>query len=152
MGTDNSLYCKDCKRRIVIARNGRLIRGGIYLDQANAFLAIHAEHHLIYAADDDWPRIQDCKEAMVDVDFLKEVEDQGNRRNNWPDPPENVLTRSVVQKAIQDEPDIDWEIIHLLYDMLVQPVREEQIKTMVHGIVKNVKRHIAHRLNLSVNP
>lgn len=152
MGTDNRLYCQDCKRHLCISRNGHLIRGDEDLDKLSAFFNLHADHHLIFAGDENWGRVKDSKMAKVDVDFLKEVENQSTRRNNWPSPPENVLTPSIVQKAIQDEPDLDWETIHLLYDMLVQPVREEQIKQMVYGIVGNVKRHIAHRLGLSVNP
>lgn len=68
MGIDNDISCEDCKERLCCARNGKLSRSSDALDLLDAFLARHADHHLIFDADDYWLRVPDAK------DFQEEEE------------------------------------------------------------------------------
>ena len=68
MGWDHSISCKECKERIPnVARNRKLYRDNDSLDKLEAFLNKHADHELIFNADDDYQRVEDC------TYFVKEV-------------------------------------------------------------------------------
>ena len=58
MAWDHNLSCIDCKEELInVARNHKLYRNAAALDRLNAFMYKHADHHLIYDADDDWSRV-----------------------------------------------------------------------------------------------
>ncbi len=58
MGWDHSLSCVDCKKKISNAgRNRNLYRDEESLNRLSIFMYNHADHHLIYDADDDWVRV-----------------------------------------------------------------------------------------------
>ena len=61
MGCDHHLSCKDCKEKIIIARNENLYRDKRDIDLLEFFLVKHADHDLVFDADDDWVRVDDCK-------------------------------------------------------------------------------------------
>jgi hypothetical protein len=64
MGWDHSLSCADCKEELPnVGRNTKLYRGKDSLDQLEAFINKHADHRLIYAADDNWSRV-DIKKVI----------------------------------------------------------------------------------------
>ena len=61
MGIDHSLSCKDCKEELMnVARNNKLYRDKNSLDLLQSFLNKHADHDLIFDADDNWIRVKDC--------------------------------------------------------------------------------------------
>jgi len=59
MGWDHSLICIDCKEEITPARNRKLYRDERNLMALDAFLMKHADHHLLFEADDNWNRAPD---------------------------------------------------------------------------------------------
>jgi hypothetical protein len=64
MGWDHSLSCADCKEELPnVGRNCKLYRGQDSLNQLEAFINKHADHHLIYAADDNWIRVRGAKQV-----------------------------------------------------------------------------------------
>jgi hypothetical protein len=60
MGWDHSLSCKDCRECIVIARNSKLYKDKDSIDDLEEFLVKHADHDLIFDADDNYVRVLDC--------------------------------------------------------------------------------------------
>ncbi len=64
MGWDHSLSCGDCKEELInVGRNRKLYRDEESLNQLEAFINKHADHHLIYAADDNWSRVANAERA-----------------------------------------------------------------------------------------
>jgi len=61
MGWDHDLICVDCQEGLCIARNKHLYRQPEALDELEAFLEKHADHALIYEADDNWSRCPDAR-------------------------------------------------------------------------------------------
>ena len=62
MGWDHSLSCKDCKEELInVGRNLKLCRDEGSLNRLSAFMGEHADHHLIYDADDMWVRVPGAK-------------------------------------------------------------------------------------------
>lgn len=61
MGQDHGLSCKECKEKLRnLCRNEKLNRDNETLDNLEAFLKKHADHELIYDADDNWVRVDNC--------------------------------------------------------------------------------------------
>jgi hypothetical protein len=60
MGWDHSLSCKECKERLIVARNKKLYRDKKDIDLLEKFLIKHADHDLIFNADDTWVRVPGC--------------------------------------------------------------------------------------------
>jgi hypothetical protein len=74
MGIDNDLTCVECKEYICIARNGSVSSRHEDLAALSAFLQKHAEHTLIFARDDNYPRVPDSKmydPQGEDLEFLQ---------------------------------------------------------------------------------
>ncbi len=66
MGWDHSLSCVDCKERLInVGRNCKLYRDVEALDRLDSFMYKHADHHLIYDADDDWVRVPDASSGPM---------------------------------------------------------------------------------------
>ena len=69
MGIDHSLSCIDCREEIInVGRKFTLVRDNHSLDVLEAFLNKHADHRLIYDADDDYARVPDAKKIYTDED------------------------------------------------------------------------------------
>jgi hypothetical protein len=60
MGIDHSLSCKECKERLVLARNFKLYKSEENINNLEKFLVKHADHELIFDADDTWVRVEGC--------------------------------------------------------------------------------------------
>ena len=60
MGWDHSLSCKLCKEYLIIARNKKLNKDENSIILLEKFLNKHADHELIFDADDNWIRVEDC--------------------------------------------------------------------------------------------
>lgn len=74
MGWDHSLSCVDCKEELInVARNTKLYRDKDALDALDAFLYKHADHRLIFSADDNWARVADAK--LVGIGVAKQSEE-----------------------------------------------------------------------------
>ncbi|MDD5649317.1 MAG: hypothetical protein PHF86_02715 [Candidatus Nanoarchaeia archaeon] len=69
MGWDHNISCKECKETVCIARNKKLYRDDESLDRLEAFLNKHADHELIFAADDDYPRVDDCDQFEIEYEL-----------------------------------------------------------------------------------
>ena len=62
MGWDHSLSCMDCKEELInVGRNRKLLRDEEALNRLDAFMYKHADHQLIYDADDNWKRVSGAR-------------------------------------------------------------------------------------------
>ena len=61
MGRDHSLSCRSCKEKLLnVARNNKLNKDKDSLELLQTFLNKHADHDLVFDADDDWVRVANC--------------------------------------------------------------------------------------------
>jgi hypothetical protein len=58
MGWDHALSCRECRETLLnVARNQKLCKDDNSLDKLESFLNKHADHELVFNADDDWVRV-----------------------------------------------------------------------------------------------
>ena len=60
MGWDHSLSCKKCREKLLVARNEKLYKDEKSIKNLEEFLVKHADHDLVFDADDNWVRVLDC--------------------------------------------------------------------------------------------
>jgi len=60
MGWDHSLSCKDRKEKLLVARNEKLYKDEKSIKNLEEFLVKHADHDLVFDADDNWVRVLNC--------------------------------------------------------------------------------------------
>jgi hypothetical protein len=66
VGCDHSLSCKNCREELFnVSRNRHLNRDKESLDLLEAFLIKHADHELIFDADDNWVRVHGCTQFEI---------------------------------------------------------------------------------------
>jgi hypothetical protein len=72
MGWDHSLSCKECREKLIIARNNKLYKEPKNIVALEQFLVKHADHELIFDADDNWVRVPDCTFFKTKEEITKE--------------------------------------------------------------------------------